>query len=74
MKGIFPGRKGIGYYTSKEIPRAFVGMEEDKAECNLGRPAKPEDQGAMIPYLASQMAKHITGQPFFVDTGHKTMV
>jgi len=39
----------------------------------MGRLAKPEEQAAMVLYLASENANHITGQTFFVDGG-QTMV
>ena len=39
----------------------------------MGRLAKPEEQAAMVMYLASDYANHITGQTFVVDGG-QTMV
>ncbi|MBW1691023.1 MAG: SDR family oxidoreductase [Deltaproteobacteria bacterium] len=35
----------------------------------LGRLAKPEDQASMVLYLASEDARHITGQTIFIDGG-----
>jgi len=35
----------------------------------LGKMAAPEDQAAMVVYLASEAAKHITGQAYYVDGG-----
>jgi len=48
-------------------------LETYRSGIPLGRMAKPEDQAAMVLYLASDMANHITGQTFFVDGG-QTMV
>jgi len=48
-------------------------LEKFRAGIPLGRLAKPEEQAAMVVYLASEMANHITGQTFIVDGG-QTMV
>lgn len=48
-------------------------LETYRSGIPLGRMAKPEEQAAMVLYLASEMANHITGQTFFVDGG-QTMV
>jgi NAD(P)-dependent dehydrogenase (short-subunit alcohol dehydrogenase family) len=48
-------------------------LETFRAGIPLGRLAKPEDQASMVLYLASEEARHITGQTFVVDGG-QTMV
>lgn len=63
---------------AKDDPAVLQGiirgnLENFRAGIPLGRLAKPEEQAAMVTFLASDMANHITGQTFFVDGG-QTMV
>jgi len=48
-------------------------LETFRAGIPMGRLAKPEEQAAMVLFLASDAASHITGQTFIVDGG-QTMV
>lgn len=48
-------------------------LETFRAGIPMGRLAKPEEQASMVLYLASEAARHITGQTFIVDGG-QTMV
>jgi NAD(P)-dependent dehydrogenase (short-subunit alcohol dehydrogenase family) len=58
----------------KVLDRIIRGdLESYRSGIPMGRLAKPEEQAAMVLYLASENANHITGQTFFVDGG-QTMV
>jgi len=48
-------------------------LENFRAGIPMGRLAKPEEEAAMVVYLASEAADHITGQTLVVDGG-QTMV
>ncbi len=63
---------------AKDDPKVLEGiikgsLETYRTGIPMGRLAKPEEQAAMVAYLASDAANHITGQTLCVDGG-QTMV